>query len=101
MSQIITKHKVLGSSRYWEVAEWNDGHFSCNCPAWIYHRGSKIDCKHILDYKNQKSEQTLIIQGIEAKNEKDIKNEAHNSVIGKDSDTSNDITLTKIGELLK
>lgn len=103
MKQIISKIDVqsfMDSSGNWKIAKYDDGSFSCNCPAWIFHRGSKVDCKHILEFKRQSQEQTLTIQGIDAKNEKDIKNGAHNSVIDKNSDTGNDITLVKIGELL-
>lgn len=92
MRSIISKHKILGSSRYWEVAEYSDGSYSCNCPAWIFHRGTKVDCKHILEYKRH---QTLIIQGLDAKNEISGKNEAHNSVIVKENDVVNDLLCGK------
>jgi len=41
------------SSRIYRVIEYVDGSFSCDCPAWIFHKGSRVDCKHILNIKNQ------------------------------------------------
>lgn len=29
------------------VAKKNDGTWGCDCPAWIFHRGQKGNCKHI------------------------------------------------------
>ena len=47
--EVKTKHPVLsdfGDKRY-VITEYDDNSFSCNCPAWIFHRGQRINCKHI------------------------------------------------------
>ena len=48
------------SSRIYRVIEYTDGSYSCNCPAWIFHKGSRVDCKHILDVINQQQTQVVI-----------------------------------------
>ena len=50
------------SSKIYRVIEYTDGTYSCNCPAWIFHKGSRIDCKHILDIKNEQAQ--VVIQKV-------------------------------------
>lgn len=97
--QIISKHNINGSSKVWTIAKYDDGSFSCNCPAWIFHRGKKVDCKHILEFKQQKQEVTINITGLEAKNEKTAENEAHNSSTIENSEQGNDNLLSKLQHL--
>jgi len=49
---IKNKTKVWGSKKEYDVIEYEDGSFSCNCPAWIFHKGSRVNCKHILEHIN-------------------------------------------------
>lgn len=35
------------SSQEYVITEYDDGSFSCNCPAWIFHKGQRVNCKHI------------------------------------------------------
>ena len=65
------------SSKIYRVIEYTDGSFSCNCPAWIFHKGSRVDCKHILEIRN---EMQFVVQEVENENENDIKtlNVRHN-----------------------
>ena len=47
----------------YEILEYTDGSFSCSCLAWKFHKGSRIDCKHILELRNQMPTQ-LIVQKV-------------------------------------
>ena len=38
--------KRLPFERY-EITEYEDSTYSCNCPAWIFHKGERVNCKHI------------------------------------------------------
>ena len=51
------------SGKTYEICEYNDGSFSCNCPAWIFHKGTRVDCKHIQEYQ-------LVIQNLKVVEEK-------------------------------
>ena len=45
------------------ITEYDDGSWACSCPAWKFHRGERVDCKHILEIKNQTNNQTnLVVQ---------------------------------------
>ena len=59
------------SSKIYRIIEYTDGTFSCNCMAWIFHKGTRIDCKHILDIKEKLAYQ-LVIQKVEINNKTDI-----------------------------
>lgn len=91
-AEIKSKHKIQGSSRVWEVAEWDDGHYSCNCPAWIFHKGQKVDCKHILEFKHQNSNETTF--RIES-----VKNEAQKDDMNKENELVNDLLFKTRGGL--
>lgn len=32
----------------YKITEYDDGSWACSCPAWIFHRGQKVNCKHII-----------------------------------------------------
>jgi len=80
MKSFVFKQKVAGSSKDWEVAKWDDGTYSCNCPAWIFHRGTKVDCKHI---KSLIEEVTINVTS--------IKNEAQKGDMIKEKERCNDL----------
>lgn len=64
MKDKLHQYNVVGSSGIHKVTEYDDHSWACSCPAWIYHRGSRIDCKHIKEIKSQIPETTLNITGI-------------------------------------
>ena len=41
----------------YETVMWDDGTFSCDCPAWIFagQKGGERTCKHINDMKTDKN----------------------------------------------
>jgi hypothetical protein len=45
--QVIQRQKVWGNTKEYEVCLYDDGSYSCNCPAWIFHKGERVNCKHI------------------------------------------------------
>lgn len=50
--KVIRKIRVRSFSQkgeFYIVEIWNDGDFTCNCPAFIYH--PKSSCKHIKKVK--------------------------------------------------
>ena len=48
MKTYVSKIKVVGSTgRIYTVAKDMKGKYACSCPAWIYQRGTRKDCKHI------------------------------------------------------
>ena len=55
--QIVTSNS---SSAEYVVAKYDDGSWACSCPAWKFHKGERVDCKHILEIKNQNQEETTI-----------------------------------------
>ena len=57
--EIVSRFKVEGSKKDWEVCLYDDETFSCNCPAWIFHKGERVNCKHCDQIQNQ-----LVVQGI-------------------------------------
>ena len=59
--EIIERIKVEGTTKNWEVCKLEDGTYTCNCPAWIFHKGQKVDCKHIIGLKSQLN---LIVQEV-------------------------------------
>jgi len=64
--KLVTKRFNVASgttNRTWCVSEYDDGSYSCSCPAWIFHKGTKVNCKHINEILNQK-ESTLTITGL-------------------------------------
>lgn len=68
---IERKVKVWGDSgKEYQITEYSDGSFSCNCPAWIFHRGQRVDCKHIRDLKDQRIKHEIILQGLDKEKEK-------------------------------
>ena len=68
MKEVISKFNIQGSSKVWVVQKYNDNSFSCNCPAWIFHKGQKVNCKHIQEVLNSEYkpivETTISITGI-------------------------------------
>jgi len=47
---IVRKIPVTDSN--WIITEYDDNSFSCNCPAWIFHKGERVNCKHINNFLN-------------------------------------------------
>ena len=44
----VSKIQVVGSTgNIYTVAKDASGKYACSCPAWIYQRGGRVDCKHI------------------------------------------------------
>ncbi len=44
----VSKIRVVGSTgNIYTVAKDANGKYACSCPAWIYQRGERKDCKHI------------------------------------------------------
>ena len=39
-------------TKSYKVSLKSDGEYECSCPAWIYKRGEKRDCKHIQQIKS-------------------------------------------------
>jgi hypothetical protein len=71
MREVISKFNIQGSSKVWVVQKYSDNTFSCNCPAWLFHKGQKVNCKHIkevinsnMEYYKPIAESTLSITGI-------------------------------------
>ena len=70
MKKIISRYNIEShsSNRTWVVAEYNDGSFSCSCPSWIFHKGIKVNCKHINEFLVKRNEptkeSTLTITGL-------------------------------------
>ena len=72
MKEIISKFKVesQSSSRVYVVSKYDDGSWACSCPSWIFKKGHKENCKHILEIINvnykpkPKIETTISITGI-------------------------------------
>jgi len=75
MNEIINKTIVesQSSNRKYVVSQYSDGTYACSCPSWIYTKGHKTECKHILEVKNNIIERTLTIDGL--KDEKSEKAE--------------------------
>lgn len=49
MKRYVSKVQVVGSTgRIYTVAKDGKGRYACSCPAWIFQRGTRKDCKHIL-----------------------------------------------------
>lgn len=44
----------------YEICKLEDNTYTCNCPAWIFHKGNKVNCKHITEYLNQNQKQIVI-----------------------------------------
>ena len=61
---IVERHlwESTTANRNWTIAKYDDGTFSCSCPAWIFQKGGiRKDCKHIkafLESKNQREQYT-------------------------------------------
>ena len=48
MKKYLSKVRVVGSTgNIYTVARDEKGKYSCSCPAWIFQRGTRKDCKHI------------------------------------------------------
>jgi len=51
MVKLIVERHLWESStanRNWTIAKYDDGSFSCSCPAWIFQKGGiRNNCKHI------------------------------------------------------
>jgi len=50
--EIVNKFKVTDSN--YEISVLEDGTYTCNCPSWIFHKGNKVNCKHINEYLNNR-----------------------------------------------
>ena len=53
MNKEIVKRIPVDNESYtkrYEICEYDDGSFSCNCPAWIFHKGERVNCKHINNF---------------------------------------------------
>jgi len=35
------------SNKEYVITEYDDGSWACSCPAWIFHKGERVNCKHI------------------------------------------------------
>ena len=45
----IDRWSVTGTSnKTYVVARDREGNFGCDCPAWKFKKGTKVDCQHIL-----------------------------------------------------
>lgn len=48
------------------ITQYDDGSWACSCPAWKFHRGERVNCKHINEiiyYQQQaKKEATAVVQ---------------------------------------
>jgi hypothetical protein len=49
------------------ITEYSDGSWACSCPAWKFHRGERVNCKHINEVLEQrkswrKPEVTAVVQ---------------------------------------
>jgi hypothetical protein len=60
---IVSRFKVMGSSKDWEVCLYDDGTLSCNCAAWIFHKGERVNCKHCDEIQNNLNSKEVVIQG--------------------------------------
>lgn len=74
VKMIVERHNVLNSkgNRYWVVSKYDDGSWACSCPSWIFHKGTKVPCKHITELllsKQQTIDTTATITAIEPKKE--------------------------------
>lgn len=49
--EIVERIKVSGSK--WVICRLENGDYTCNCPSWIFHKGEKVNCKHINNYIKQ------------------------------------------------
>jgi len=59
------------------ITEYDDGTWACSCPAWKFHKGARVNCKHInqLLLERANTETTINISGIEKQKEVVIQNE--------------------------
>jgi predicted nucleic acid-binding Zn finger protein len=40
---------IMGQTgKEYTITLYPSNQYKCNCPAWIFHKGGKVDCKHIL-----------------------------------------------------
>lgn len=50
------------------ITKYSDGSWACSCPAWKFHRGERVNCKHINEiiyYQTQAQKQqeaTIVVQ---------------------------------------
>ena len=54
MEKIINQRipiKSDSSEKTYEICIFDDGSCSCSCPAWLFHKGQRINCKHIKKLK--------------------------------------------------
>lgn len=47
--QILEQHDIQSttSSSKYKVTKYDDGSWACSCPAWKFHKGTRVNCKHI------------------------------------------------------
>lgn len=66
MSEIVERINVASetSSRNYVVCRYDDGTYSCSCPSWIFSKGHKKECKHIVYAQRKKTETTITIDGL-------------------------------------
>jgi len=101
MKEVVSKFNVNGTSKDWVVQKYDDGSYSCNCPSWIFHKGQKVDCKHIIELKNcnvdyyNKTETTISIDGIKKANATEIIITALKHEIESNEDWLNDCCESK------
>lgn len=71
MNEIINKTIIESrtSNRKYVVSQYSDGSYACSCPSWIFNKGHKTECKHILEVKHNIIEQTLTIDGLKENGE--------------------------------
>jgi hypothetical protein len=55
--KIVERIKVKNSN--YEICKLETGSYTCNCPSWIFHKGEKVNCKHIINYLNQLESPTI------------------------------------------
>lgn len=75
MSEVVERINVASetSSRNYVVCRYDDGTYSCSCPSWIFSKGHKKECKHIVYAQRKKTETTITIDGLKKEAEAEMK----------------------------
>lgn len=75
MKEKLNQYKVESdsSSKVWVITEYDDSSWACSCPAWIFHKGSRVNCKHIEEIINKrKIQENIIVQEVKKEVQKQI-----------------------------
>jgi predicted nucleic acid-binding Zn finger protein len=59
-----TRIQSESSSNIWVITEYDDNSWACSCPKWKFHRGDRVNCKHILQIKNERRQTEIVVSGI-------------------------------------